>query len=113
MKNPFARKQASTTGPPAPAAAPEVLGKGTGLNGSDIVELGVSDAACLATNRIMVDGDAPSLAIVASQDVVAVAAMKQLRSLYGSHGCDPAFGLPDDVVVTHDLGPPPKGQRNA
>jgi len=53
MENQFARKQAPT---PEPPAAPNMLGKGTGLNGSDIVELGVSQAACLATNRIMVDG---------------------------------------------------------
>lgn len=52
MRNAFARKQAPAT---RPRAAPKVLGKGTGLEGSDIIQLGVSDAACLATNRIVVD----------------------------------------------------------
>lgn len=58
MKNPFARKHAPVTGPSAPAGAPEVLGKGTGPDGTDIIDLGVSLAACLATNRIMIDGAA-------------------------------------------------------
>ncbi|GAA4266625.1 DUF2185 domain-containing protein [Frondihabitans peucedani] len=56
MKNPFARKTTPTTESPAADEVPEVLGRGTGLNGADIIELGVSHAACLATNRIMVDG---------------------------------------------------------
>lgn len=56
MNNPFQRRERAPAAPTTHSGEPEVLGKGFGLNGSYIVESGVSHAACLATNLIMVDG---------------------------------------------------------